>query len=1320
VPTQQRRLWSPRRWMPTNPWMIVAIGLTATIFLFFSQREKALEDFRLEFGKKVAAQFGPFHQGIDGVALSIKSLTQYFQGSAPTDYAKLDILTSRLHFQYRDLQSLIWLARVEGGQRADFEEGYRRQGAKDFRVKELDARGHAVSARRRTVYYPITYADTFWENKGIIGFDAASNEGLRLALEQARITESPVMTKLQKLVQKSIARDSFLIVFPVYPNYTPPTFKGHRGQDRPAFVLAILKVAPGLSTLLSSSDLEGSLVEFSDSISKTANRPWYQRSMPFPASPSWWKFYLFRAEAPHILMFRPGIESVIKITPGPLYVQQNRRLSHWLILSVGFISTLFLTFVSFYLRKGILDRGRSGRSAPDFVAGIRQPKDRLRGLLWEEAENDEEVNTALIRRTAFLEALVESNYDGVLAIDSEGKRILRNRRTRQLWKLSENADADGIEAWKQHVAAHVLHPEQLEERERHLDQRPNEGLQDEIELIDGTVLERHSFPVLGKDGTYYGRIQVFRDITKLVETERALRWNTAFLEAVINSSHDGILVVDRERKRVFRNRKALELLNLPHHDPETNEDEEWDESLSALVSYRKRLDGKVVAQDGRLYENIHDELELGNGLVFERYSSPVLGADGTRYGEILFFHDITERKRAEDALRRNESTLRAAFSSSPVGIILGNANGTIEWINSSMIAMTGHALEEIKGREVATLCSSEKESERVSKIVLEEIWLGNSGAADTKWVRNDDTVIDVHVSAAAIDSKNRASGVVLTATDITERKRAEEALRESEERYRIAIENSNDGIVLAKGPKLLFANQKFLQIFGYEHFGQVMYLEDFAMIHPDDRERVATFNEERMAGKPGPDRYEARGVRRDGTVIDVEAVVAKVNHRGEPVALVYFRDITEHKAAELALRESENKFRDLAEKSVVGVYLIQRGLFAYVNARFAEICGYGVIELNDLKGPADIVLADDLPGVLSTEKARKLGQTDAINDEFRIVTKQGEIRSVEIYSSYTSYRGRRAIIGTLVDVTERKTTEKKLQDLLSELESKNRELENAYDELKTSQKKILQQEKMASIGQLAAGVAHEINNPMGFIMSNLDSLQRYMTNLPEFVKIQSDTIEMLSRQNGKSGLTYASEKREALDIDYILEDTPSLIKESLEGANRVKQIVTDLTKFSRIDETRYAQADLNRVLDSTLNIVGNELKYKATVKKAYGTLPSIMCNEGQLSQVFMNLLVNASQAMEDFGEIEIRTWEEGGYVHVTIADSGCGIPEDQLNRIFEPFFTTKEIGKGTGLGLSIAYDVVKKHNGEIEATSTEGKGTTFTVRIPIGTCMEAC
>ena len=254
---------------------------------------------------------------------------------------------------------------------------------------------------------------------------------------------------------------------------------------------------------------------------------------------------------------------------------------------------------------------------------------------------------------------------------------------------------------------------------------------------------------------------------------------------------------------------------------------------------------------------------------------------------------------------------------------------------------------------------------------------------------------------------------------------------------------------------------------------------------------------------------------------------------------------------------------------------------------------------------------------------------------------------------------------------------------------------------------MLQQEKMASIGQLAAGVAHEINNPMGFITSNLNSLKKYMTRIPEFITIQSDALG-----NGNSREEVA-EKRKALKIDYLLEDTQSLIKESLEGADRVKRIVCDLKNFSRVDQMEVAPADINKILDSTLNIVWNELKHKAAVSKDYGEVPLIGCNAGQLSQVFMNILVNGAQAITGFGEITIMTRLSGERVLITISDTGSGIPEEKLDRIFEPFFTTKEIGQGTGLGLSIAYDIVKKHGGEIDVVSEVGKGTTFTVALPL-------
>ncbi|MFA6147609.1 MAG: ATP-binding protein [bacterium] len=297
----------------------------------------------------------------------------------------------------------------------------------------------------------------------------------------------------------------------------------------------------------------------------------------------------------------------------------------------------------------------------------------------------------------------------------------------------------------------------------------------------------------------------------------------------------------------------------------------------------------------------------------------------------------------------------------------------------------------------------------------------------------------------------------------------------------------------------------------------------------------------------------------------------------------------------------------------------------------------------------------------------------------------------------------RGSIVTIHDSTEMKKA-------AEELTRKNLRLSEALTALKNSQAKVIHQEKMASIGQLAAGMAHEINNPIGFINSNLSTLGKYLSRLSGFLAVQSECIAAGAPPEQVDSVR---QQQARLKIDYIVKDLEDLVRESMEGAERVRSIVADLKTFSRMDESRQKQVDLNECLRGTINIVWNEIKYKATLKKELGEIPPTRCYPQQMSQVFMNLLVNAAHAIEQQGIITVRSWEEDGYVCVSVADTGLGIPEANLNRIFEPFFTTKEVGKGTGLGLSITYDIVKKHNGEIAVRSEPGKGSVFTVRIPV-------
>lgn len=285
------------------------------------------------------------------------------------------------------------------------------------------------------------------------------------------------------------------------------------------------------------------------------------------------------------------------------------------------------------------------------------------------------------------------------------------------------------------------------------------------------------------------------------------------------------------------------------------------------------------------------------------------------------------------------------------------------------------------------------------------------------------------------------------------------------------------------------------------------------------------------------------------------------------------------------------------------------------------------------------------------------------------------------------------------------------------LHDRHIELEQAYRRLKETQMQLLQSEKMASIGQLAAGVAHEINNPIGYVHSNLGTLQNYMAGLLRLLDGFESLTDLIKGEAQDAAAAVAiKEIKRQIDYGFVREDLPQLLAESREGIERVKKIVMDLRDFSHSgqdDVNTWVRADLHSGLESTINIVWNELKYKATVRREYGNLPRVECLPSQLNQVFLNLLVNAGQAIEANGEIVVATRTNGDEVCVSIRDNGSGIPDDVRKRIFDPFYTTKPVGKGTGLGLSLSYGIVKNHQGRIEVESEVGVGSVFHVYLPI-------
>ena len=259
------------------------------------------------------------------------------------------------------------------------------------------------------------------------------------------------------------------------------------------------------------------------------------------------------------------------------------------------------------------------------------------------------------------------------------------------------------------------------------------------------------------------------------------------------------------------------------------------------------------------------------------------------------------------------------------------------------------------------------------------------------------------------------------------------------------------------------------------------------------------------------------------------------------------------------------------------------------------------------------------------------------------------------------------------------------------------------ERLEHTQHHLLRNEKMAGIGELAAGVAHEINNPTGYVFSNLKTLEAYVHDMLRII----DAVEHVGSLDELRAL------KRTLEYDYIRKDIEDLISESEEGVGRIRTIVGALKYFAHEDDAGMREADLNQGIDSTVLVAHNEIKYKARVDIAFADLPKLVCNISQINQVVMNLLINAAHAIEDSGTITLRTGVDGHWVWFEIKDDGCGMDPEIVERLFDPFFTTKPAGKGTGLGLPLSYNIIKKHNGRIEVQTAPGKGTAFKVWLPV-------
>ncbi len=564
------------------------------------------------------------------------------------------------------------------------------------------------------------------------------------------------------------------------------------------------------------------------------------------------------------------------------------------------------------------------------------------------------------------------------------------------------------------------------------------------------------------------------------------------------------------------------------------------------------------------------------------------------------------------------------------------------------------------------------------------------------------------------DAEGRVVGLVGIARDVTAARRAEAALSDSEAKYRLLAENSTDLISRhAPDGAYLYASPASRSATGYEP-DELVGRSAYEFIEPADHQAVLRAHDAVLgSGEPVTVAFRIR--RKDGGTTWLESTCRALYDAAGRLTEIHVasRDVTARRLAEEDAAASRRLLQAVADNVTSVLYVKDmEGRYILVNRRHADLFATGERHL----GKTDVELfGPEVAATLRANDRRAIESGGPLECEEEVAGRDGERRTyISVKVPLRDDEGRAyALCGISTDITERKRHEEGLRQQNELLQAAVRSERAAHEALRKAEGQLLQAEKLAALGQMVAGVAHEVNNPLAFALNNLAVLRRDAGQLEAILRLYRDAAE--GPAEGRAGAAETARGlAERLDVDYTLDNLARLVDRSVDGLRRIQRIMMDLLDFARPDESAVADADLNAGVEATINLARGRAKERGVALSAeLGALPPVSCFPGKVNQVIMNLVANAVDATPSGGRVVVRTGvRPGGMVAIEVEDTGTGIDPALRDRIFDPFFTTKPIGQGTGLGLSLSYGIVRAHGGSLDFESEPGRGTRFTVTLP--------